>query len=335
MAIAGGGPAGCATALSLRSHAPALKVALVEASLYNEPRVGETLPPIARQLLQHLDVWTPFVEQGHREVAGTVSSWGSHARVDNDYVFSTGGNGWHLDRTAFDAMLADEAEQRGVTVLRGGRASESLNARFLIDATGGSATIARRRGATFVNADHLVAAVRFFDDGADDPRTFVEAFPDGWWYTAGLPEGKRVVACMTDSDIARVLRLADVACWTQLLETTAHIGAMVRGEGSAVVMRPADSRRLDRAAGEDWLAVGDAASRFDPLSSQGITKALRSGIFAAYAVGDWLTRGDDAGLRRYRRYIEDEFTSYLEVRARFYRQEQRWPDREFWRRRTE
>ena len=43
------------------------------------------------------------------------------------------------------------------------------------------------------------------------------------------------------------------------------------------------------------LCVGDAASCFDPVSGQGIFKALRSGVFASYAVGDFRLRADDAG----------------------------------------
>jgi 2-polyprenyl-6-methoxyphenol hydroxylase-like FAD-dependent oxidoreductase len=46
--ILGGGPAGCATALALRAHAPALSVALLEAGHYDRPRIGEVLPAAAR-----------------------------------------------------------------------------------------------------------------------------------------------------------------------------------------------------------------------------------------------------------------------------------------------
>ena len=65
----------------------------------------------------------------------------------------------------------------------------------------------------------------------------------------------------------------------------------------------------------------------------GLVKALRSGIFASYAIGDLLMRGDDSGLLRYSRYVRDEFKSYSEVRAKYYREEQRWSSSEFWRRR--
>jgi hypothetical protein len=70
-----------------------------------------------------------------------------------------------------------------------------------------------------------------------------------------------------------------------------------------------------------------------PLSSQGVLKALRSGIFAAYAAGDLLTSGDERGMRRYDHFIRQEFAAYLRARSCYYAQERRWPAREFWRRR--
>jgi 2-polyprenyl-6-methoxyphenol hydroxylase-like FAD-dependent oxidoreductase len=345
--IVGGGPGGCAAAISLRGFAPSLSVTLVEASRYDVPRIGETLPPPARPLLEHLGVWEAFCAQGHRPVYGTSSAWGGGGRTDNDFVFSAAGNGWHLDRAAFDAMLAAEAEKRGATVLRGVRVREAtdgwsvaldsgerVDASFLIDATGGAAHFARLRGASFVTADRLTAFARFFDDPGGDPRTIVEAFEDGWWYTAALPDGRRIAACMTDADVGRRLALADAEAWSAHLAAMPHLGSLLREDPRGeVIVRPAESRRLDPAAGDDWLAVGDAASRFDPLSSQGILKALRSGVFASYAVADRLLRNDDSGLHRYRAFIHGEFESYLDVRGKVYAEEGRWKGREFWDRR--
>lgn len=355
VAIAGGGPGGCAAALALRAHAPGLSVVLAEASAYTGDRIGETLPPPAVEVLEHLGVGDAFRAQGHHPAYGTAAAWGAAVPHENDFLFHVRQVGWHLDRGAFDGMLADQAEARGVRVLRRTRvvdavregggwtlalsSGESLRARFLVDATGAGAALARRAGgARRVMVDRLAGFVRFFrqPEGAGVPHTLVEAFADGWWYTAPLPDGRRVVACMTDTDLARGLRLDDGAAWHDLLRGTAPcvgralVDAMPDG---LPVVRAARSRRLRPAAGDDWLAVGDAASTFDPLSSQGIVKALRSGIFAAYAAGDWLAKGDDAGLRRYRAFVQREFDGYLESRARYYTEEARWPEREFWRRR--
>jgi flavin-dependent dehydrogenase len=353
VAIVGGGPAGGAAALSLRAHAPSLSVTLIEASAYDSPRLGESLPPPARRLLEHLQVWEAFRRQGHREVCGTVAVWGAAAPRDNDFLYALHGRGWHLDRAAFDALLVDAAERRGARLLRRTRLrgaerrdgtwrlgladGRALGARFVVDATGGAAVVARGQGAGFLASDRLVAVARFFagHGGGEDPRTLVEAFADGWWYTAALPGGQRIVACMTDADLARRLRLREPSRWWGQLQGAARVAAAVGGAHPCgpLLVRAAPSRRLEPAAGDGWLAIGDAASIFDPLSSQGIAKALRSGIFASYAIADLLVAGDGRGIERYRRYVRDEFASYAEVRARVYREERRWPRSEFWRRR--
>jgi 2-polyprenyl-6-methoxyphenol hydroxylase-like FAD-dependent oxidoreductase len=352
VAIVGGGPGGAATALSLRAHAPALSVVLMEASHYEAVRIGETLPPPVRSLLAHLGVWDAFQAQGHREVYGTTAAWGSAELLDNDFIYMPANTGWHLDRAAFDAMLASAAQRQGATLLLDTRVCDSkragnewrltlstgqgLAARFLVDATGGTAAVARRGGARFVEADNLVGIAACFQGCDGNPSTLIEAFKHGWWYTAGLPEGRRIVACMTDADLVKRMRLHDSQVWQrEISSTTVNIAATVqRGKLSGqMAVRSASSRRLEPVAGEDWLAVGDSASRFDPLSSQGIFKALRSGIFASYAIGDLLTRRDESGMERYRRLMLNEFRSYAEVRTTYYREEQRWPESEFWLRR--
>jgi 2-polyprenyl-6-methoxyphenol hydroxylase-like FAD-dependent oxidoreductase len=364
VAIVGGGPAGSATALSLRARVPSLSVVLIEASHYEVVRIGETLPPPVRTILQHLGVWEAFRNQRHREVYGTTSAWGSSALLDNDFFYMPANTGWHLDRTAFDRMLADEAQRRGNTVLFDSRVRKAeraangwrlllstgstIAARFIVDASGGRAVVARRCGARFVAADRLVGIARFFAGGGADscitsPQgpsasghgTMVEAFEDGWWYTAGLPDGRSIVVCMTDADLARRLKLYEPREWRLRLDAMPCLGPRLRSSEpcSSIIVRSASSGRLEPVAGEDWLAVGDTASRFDPLSSQGIMKALRSGIFASYAIGDLLTRKEDSGLGRYRRFVREEFGSYAEARTKYYLEEQRWPSREFWRRR--
>jgi 2-polyprenyl-6-methoxyphenol hydroxylase-like FAD-dependent oxidoreductase len=346
-AIIGAGPAGSACATALRTRMPSLSVALIEASHFDTPRAGETLSPAARPLLEHLGVLDAFRAGGHAEVHGTTASWGNTSPHDNDYIFHARGPGWHLDRARFDAMLAENAATRGATLMTGAAVSNArrdddgwtvdladgrtIAARFLADASGSGAIARRFCGARNVVVDHLVSFGRFFDDDTStDPRTIVEAFADGWWYTAALPGKRRFVACMTDSNVARRLQLRDEASWTRLLETMPVTGSIARHASGPIVARACGSQRLETAAGADWIAAGDAASRFDPLSSSGITKALRSGVFASYAIGDQLANGDNRGLRRYDRFIHSEFLHYLRTRTEIYRDEQRWPQNEFW-----
>ena len=97
---------------------------------------------------------------------------------------------------------------------------------------------------------------------------------------------------------------------------------------------PAPTYLLDAVAGDRWLAVGDAAAAYDPISAQGIHKALSDGLQAAEAIAAVL-EGDTQQLDEYRSSVAARFDNYLSVRNYFYGQEQRWPNSPFWRRRQE
>ena len=84
--------------------------------------------------------------------------------------------------------------------------------------------------------------------------------------------------------------------------------------------------------GDAWLAVGDAATTFDSLSSLGIFKGLRSGILASYAISDYF-KGFPSGLEKYEAILAREFEGYLHTRADYYGRERRWKKSAFWQRR--
>jgi len=94
----------------------------------------------------------------------------------------------------------------------------------------------------------------------------------------------------------------------------------------------ARSQRLSRAAGEGWLAVGDAAYAFDPLASQGIAKAIDGARRGARTIASALS-GDRGALRQHEHEAVDAYASYRRRRQEYYRIELRWPGASFWRRR--
>src|SRR5205085_599152 len=116
---------GAATALSLKQLDPALRVLMIEASAYDEWRLGETLSPGCQELLQGLGCWERFCEQGFIESFGTRAVWGAEHEYENEFLFSTHGNGWHVDRRRFDAMLCECAQDAGVEVRHSARVAGS------------------------------------------------------------------------------------------------------------------------------------------------------------------------------------------------------------------
>ena len=83
---------------------------------------------------------------------------------------------------------------------------------------------------------------------------------------------------------------------------------------------------------DGWLAVGDAALSFDPLSSQGLFNALFTGLAAAEAADSFLSGNSDS-FAQYHQTTQAIFHAYRTKLAATYNAEKRWPAAPFWRRR--
>jgi flavin-dependent dehydrogenase len=205
-----------------------------------------------------------------------------------------------------------------------------LFAHFVLDATGRSAWLTRRLGIARVAADRLVGIVGFLatTDGCD-PRTFLDAAEDGYWYVARLPKRRCVAAFMTDADLAVRYPGGPAALWRDRL-ARAPFATIVGTPGEAAVrVVPANGARLAVFGGPGWLAIGDAAASWDPLSAQGIITALEGGWRAATVA---LTNAAQ-GTADYTDWVEATWAEYTRNYHAFYGQVRRWPDSLFWRRR--
>lgn len=346
--VAGAGPAGAVAALVLARRGR--RVTVVDDVDPAAPTVGESLPGAARPLLRDLGLLDRVEAGPHLRSAGNVSAWGSNDLLSSDAIGSPHGPGWHLDRPRFDRDLRAAAREAGA-VLRPGRVrgasrtaggwrvelravgEEPLHARWLIDATGRHAALARSAGARRVRDAPLAALYAWVAAGPEDTRTLVEAASDGWWYTARLPDETRIAALHVDAEEAAGIVRAEGA-WAERLERTVHVRKLVDASASEAVPAATDAAgaRLDRFHGDGWLAVGDAALSFDPLSSQGLFDALYTGLRGAEAA-DAALAGDRSPVHAYGERLESVRAAYLRHHHAYYAQERRWPERPFWARR--
>lgn len=337
VAIVGGGPAGSAAAIVLATGGAG--VVLLERSAYDGRRTGETLPPDVRVSLERLGVWDRFLEDGHSPSPGIVVCWGGPEPSSNDFLLNPYGDGWCVDRTRFDSMLAAAARHAGATVLAGAAVTgctrapeggwkveagrEAFSAAFVVDATGRMSSLCRSFGAAHVVHDRLVALVGAVTPREHDQRALIEATEEGWWYSARLPTGPLVLAFHTDP------RPGVRAHWSRHLAaapaTNRRAGDVA---GARIRVVSANSHRLQPVAGDGWLAVGDAAAAHDPLTGLGVHWALESGIAGAEAVVRSAS-GD------YERDRQEHYDRYLASRPLYYGAERRWPHAPFWRRRRD
>jgi flavin-dependent dehydrogenase len=360
--VAGAGPAGAAAALTLARRGQ--RVLLADQRPARPPdggvEIGEALPPAVRPLLADLGLWDRFLAARHLPSPGTVSVWGSPREGSVDFIFDPNGHGWHLDRPAFDRLLARSARDAGAELRENcaarvlERASdgrwqvelhdaagprETVECRVLLDATGRRATLARRAGARRLRADRAVAVYAAFAAHPDDrdARTLVEAAPDGWWYTALVPAARRVVAYVTDADLLPATTRTRAGFRAQL-GATKHVRKRVPAASQLAPQQhprvtAAHGSRLQPATGAGWLALGDAALAFDPLSSQGILTALFTGIAAANAAAAQIA-GEHGPTREYARRLDLIWSAYERNRLAHYQLERRWAQRSFWARRS-
>ncbi|GAB2862182.1 FAD-dependent oxidoreductase [Lentzea nigeriaca] len=358
--ILGGGPAGCAAAIALRQSGGGT-VVVAESGAYRSDRIGESVPPDIRRLFSRLGLLDAFELEGHEPCYGSCSSWGDYVLGYNDFTVNPNGTGLHLDRRRFDAFLARRASKAGAHLVTGARfrsvrphtgepafvveletsaGVRQLKASFVVDATGSRARLARNLGARRLVHDRFFCATGYFhlrDKAELTQLTMLEAVPDGWWYAARLPDRRIAVAFACDGDDLRSATLHESTSWLRRLGQTAFLAPALSESfyipGSLRVC-PVPCFVLDRPAGPHWLAAGDAASSFDPLSGQGIHKALSNGLAAADTIRACLD-GDGTATERYADGIRQSFDTFLAQRYAFYAQERRWPEATFWERRRE
>lgn len=355
--VVGGGPAGAVAALVLARRG--VRTVVLESRPAPGPKIGECLPPNLTPLLRHLGLEDLLAGDGHLRSQGNRFVWGSPRPGERPFLAGLQGDGWHVDRCRFEGRLAERASSTGadwrwgwrllgcersgagwrleVASPEGGR--EAMTCDFVADATGRPARLARRLGARRVRYDRLVGTSALLESPtpAADTYTLVEAMPDGWWYSALLADGRLAVAFMTDADLLdRRLAAGDPETWHRGLAASRETRERVEAHGyrlaAAPRALPAESSRLDRIEGDGWLALGDAAAAYDPLSSHGIGSAMGSGYYGGQAIADLLAGRTEARLA-WLGLLQDAYGAYLDLQRQHYAAERRWPESPFWQRR--
>jgi flavin-dependent dehydrogenase len=350
VAIIGAGPAGLSTGIALAAEG--VSVCVLHDAAAHQGVAGETISPRTRVEISAVLNDASALANATSPCYGFEAVWGNSMPAYRSHVLDPFGYGWHVDRTALHTLMLGAASDRGVRLLTGhfeectrtsrgwcivGRHANrplAVDARFAVDATGYTATLARHCGARRVRFDRLCAVSAVLNWGRQNGTLLLESTPYGWWSVAPLPQHRSIVCLFSDADIVRRLRAATPNGWLNLLRDapTVREGLPSFLSPTRVGVNPCNSSILDRMGDRSWLAVGDAASVVDPLSSMGVAKALNSGREAALAIQQSLL-GDSTGLTSYVGRRFEEFRAYLQQRSRHYALEYRWPREPFWARR--
>ncbi|NQX37744.1 2-polyprenyl-6-methoxyphenol hydroxylase [Pedobacter steynii] len=370
IAIIGGGVAGCTAAIAL---AGSYNVVLIDQTDNPPKRIGECLPPATRRILKQLDLLdgldSPLLsgnQSKHLKHIGTQSYWGNEQAHIVDLLRNPDGFGWHLDRQAFEIYLREAALKRGVncfwpaklqsahfenhrwsiTAVAKDKASNDtpyhFKAKFVIDASGRQSQFARKIGIGRQQYDKLISCWLMLPNQEANKMSTISATEIGWWYSSPLPQNKRILALQTDPDLIDRNVLKDVNQFFKLAQSNREMANVIPGDCSEFGFHQtvaANSTRLNQVAGQQWVALGDAAMSFDPLSSQGMFNAMANAV----QLTELMIKSDPTGILKpeslkeiqtgYTDQLDRIWAYYTQHKRMYYREEMRWKDAPFWKRR--
>ena len=337
--IAGGGPAGTATGITLAQRG--YRVALFERERFPRFHVGESLLPGLWELWESLGVTTRLeamdfpVKQGINFALPNQKD-DLTLRTDEYPEYFPRPYSYHVDRARFDETLLNHARAVGVEVFEGWSvdtvefdgtraagfsvrsdegAPHRVAASAVVDATGRHCLLARRLA--WRKTDPVLNKLAYFTHyrGAHRPLnelgnvvTDIHCIPGGWIWYIPLPHDVISVGAVLDAESLRVSGIKGVEMrYARAIAACPRIARWIEGAEQVQPVHTISniSYLNDSFVGDGFALVGDASCFVDPIFSAGVTLGMRGGIFAAEAIDEGLRRGDVSAeaLRVYERRI--------------------------------
>ncbi len=332
-AIIGGGPAGATAGYVLAREG--LRAVLLEKERFPRPHIGESLLPRTMGLYRRLELMPAL------QAENFVPKYGAHI-VANDgsceieFDFFTGNTdpdlvAWQVERERFDQILLDHARNRGAEVregamvldastsetepcrlrVRDGEGREStVEARWVIDASGQGSLLAKLHGLRVQHPSHHKIAVyaRYRGmtrrDGRKAGNVDLVLGPGGWFWLIPLRD-----------DLSSVGFVSNQARWKESgLSPEEFLQDAVRRSPFAAARLAASERvspcwtasnyayTTKALRGPGFVLAGDAAEFLDPIWSTGVMLAMRSGEKAALALARAVQSGRPLTSEAFERY---------------------------------
>lgn len=349
IAIVGVGTAGSAAAIRLRQLGH--EVYLIERNHKTTHTIGESIPGATSRLLHTLgfaSLADLLPSDDFRANPAIAAAWGSDEWFYKDSFNNPEGGGWQIVRSVFDANLRQRAVELGAhlytaklnTIEKEGTCytltykKEDQKVEVLdqldgiIDASGRSATVLRKFDIDHNKFQIQMAVFGWFKILEEAKEiSLLKSTPQGWWYCSLLPNKERVIVFHgLPNKIAQYQKDPELFIkdfnQAKILETKVTSEHLI----TQLHTRDASFSVAQQCIGDNWLAIGDAALGFDPISSQGIFFALYSAIRGAEA----LASGDYFALENYNNQISQIAQKNHDLRMQYYTAELRYHHEAYW-----
>lgn len=367
VAIVGGALSGSATALLLLQRNPELRILIVESNLRHQRRVGESTVEVSSYFLGQILGLSGELSRNH------ISKQGLRFHFANDEAqhfhecsevgpkFNVLFPGYQIDRAQLDEHVLEKAVARGAELLRPAKVTEIdlqpgglqtltiqqdkqtrlIHARWIVDASGVRALVARKRGWIHTNTQHPIATAWSRWSGVPDwdgeelaaeaPAWSKRVFGirnnatnhiigKGWWaWMIPLQNGDVSIGIVYDQRIVELKagdrvgnRLKSMLSEHPVGERFLRNATFIKGD---VKFRRNFSYYSEKAAGDGFALIGDALGFIDPFYSPGIDWLCYSSMGAAQLIAEQISQPTTCPKRLdgYNRQFSDSYHRWFKA----------------------
>lgn len=324
--VIGGGPAGSTAAALLATRG--YRVTLLEKAHHPRFHIGESLLPANLPLLEKLGVADAVKAIGMEKWgAEFVSPWHEHKQAFEfaDAMDKSMPMAYQVRRSEFDEILIRNASQKNARVEEGCQVqdvdflpgdagavvkaryddgkTETVHARFVLDASGRDTFLGNRFKAKHRNKNHNSTALYGHFRGAErnvgktEGNITIFWFAHGWIWLIPLSDGTTSVGAVTwpyylktrgKKSLEQFFQETIALCAPlQKILRDAHLTSPVEATGNF-------SYVCDHTHGSNYLLLGDAYTFIDPVFSSGVMLAMQSAFVGADTVDTCLRHPQQA-----------------------------------------
>ncbi len=347
ISVIGGGPAGACIAQKLAQFG--YNVVLIEKETLPVSSIGLSLTPGIHHWLKLLGISEKINQAGFSITLTTHVLWENKQPLIKNYIKEKAG--FHVDRAVFDEILIQSAISVGVTIMRpcalhhvswtdadeweialshSQVSNEIISAKFLVEATGRKTILNRTKKSYLPKTIATYAYWKQLD--TVDAISFVEAGKNQWYWGAPV-NNKGYLACIF-SDPKTIKKASSIQTYylESIANSTLFDSKLFNKQLSDIKVCSATAYVDNQPISKNMIKVGDSAFSTDPLSSQGVQKAMKSAFQGAIVVNTLLANKEKAesALAFYSNMITTEVINNSKWTKQFYNRQNIYCEGEFW-----
>ncbi len=343
--VFGAGPAGSVMAKRLAQLG--YSVVLVEKEPFPRAHIGLSLSPGIHHWLKLLEVKAQVEQAAFPRAMTSFVLWENEEMIQKD--FDAEKAGYHVDRGRFDQILLESALAEGVKLmqpchlnqlqkkpsgewnisLNHSSGKKSISSQFIVEATG--------RKSIFKNSKkpYLPSTMATFAywkmDRGKAPFSFIEAGEHEWFWGAPIGKDQLMTCVFSDPKAFKWFPSLPECFRNRISGSTLFSSFPLKNPISQVSVCPATAFVDQDPVSENFIKIGDAAFTMDPLSSQGVQKAIKTAFQGAIVVNTILQKeNSEAALGYYRSLIKREKDNNAQWTRQFYNRQKRFEGSPFW-----